>query len=71
LKMSTRCNMSLRDLKVALLTIMLLLLSWCILTFIVVIIKILVVLGLATVVMGFYLLTKLVRSIFNGKEEEK
>jgi hypothetical protein len=63
--------MSLRDLKVALLTIMLLLLSWCILTFIVVIIKILVVLGLATVVMGFYLLTKLVRSIFNGKEEEK
>jgi hypothetical protein len=63
--------MSLRDLKVALLTIMLLLLSWCILTFIVVIIKILVVIGLATVVMGFYLLTKLVRSIFNGKEEEK
>jgi hypothetical protein len=50
---------------------MLLLLSWCILTFIVVIIKILVVIGLATVVMGFYLLTKLVRSIFNGKEEEK
>jgi hypothetical protein len=63
--------MSLRDLKVALLTIMLLLISWCILTFIVVIIKILVVIGLATVVMGFYLLTKLVRSIFNGKEEEK
>ena len=63
--------MSLRDLKVALLTMAMLLISWCILTFIVLIIKILVVIGLATVVMGFYLLTKLVRSISNGKEEEK
>jgi hypothetical protein len=63
--------MSLRDLKVALLTMVILALSWCVFTFIVTVIKILVVIGLATVILGLYLVTKLVRSIFDGKEKEK
>jgi len=63
--------MTLRDVKVAVLTTLMLILSWLIVTFIVVILKALVVIGLATVIVGVCLLTKLVRRVFNGKEEEK
>ena len=62
--------MTLRDLKVAALTTLILLLSWLVVTFIVVIIKALVVVGLATVLYAGFQLYVVIKEWLNGKAEE-
>ena len=63
--------MTLRDLKVAALTTLILLLSWLVITFIVVIIKALVVIGLATVLYASFQLYSVAKEWLNGKSKEE
>lgn len=63
--------MNLRDLKVAVLTTLVLLMSWLVITFIVVILKALVVIGLATVIYASFQLYVVIKEWLNGEEKEK
>ena len=63
--------MNLRDLKVAALTTLVLLMSWLVITFIVVIIKALVVIGLATILWAGFQLYSIIKDWLDGKVKEK